>query len=131
MTGKLIQMGASLFAILALAWIALKLGLGGDVRIRDEGHLRELVDEALCGFDPVEVVIDKAGFAALARDAEGRVMLLRRHGAHFVSRLLDGHAHVRLDRNCLVVATSDRRFGEVTLDLGVAASAWAASLRRL
>ena len=131
MTGKLIQMGASLAAILALAWIALRLGLGGDARIRDEAHLRELADETLHGFDPVEVAIDRAGLAAIARDADGRIMLLRRHGAHFASRMLDGHAHVRLDRNFLVVGTSDRRFGEVTLDLGDAAASWAASLRRL
>ena len=131
MTGKLIQMGASLAAILALAWIALRLGLGGDARIRDEAHLRELADEALDGFDPVEIAIDRAGLAALARDAEGRIMLLRRHGAHFASRLLDGHSHVRLDRHFLVVGTSDRRFGEITLDLGDTAPAWAASLRRL
>lgn len=131
MTGKLIQFVASLLAILALAWVALRLGLGGDARIRDDAHLRELADEALHGFDPVEVAIDRAGLAAIARDAEGRIMLLRRHGAHFASRLLDGHAHVRLDRNFLIVGTSDRRFGEVTLDLGDAAPTWAASLRRL
>lgn len=131
MTGKLIQFGGSLIAILALAWIALKLGLGRDARIADEAHLRELADEALHGFDPVEVAIDKAGLAALARDGDGRVMLLRRHGSHFASRLLDGHAHVRLDRQFLIVGTSDKRFGEITLDLGDAAATWAASLRRL
>ena len=125
------QFGGSLLAILLLAGIAWKLRLGGDTRIRDEAHLRELADEALCGFDPVEVALDKAGLAALARDADGRVMLLRRHGAHFASRLIDGHAHVRLDRQFLVVGTSDRRFGEITLDLGDDAPAWAASLRRL
>lgn len=131
MTGKLIQMGASLFAILALAWIALRLGLGGDARIRDEADLRARAEEALYGFDPVEIAIDRAGFAALARDADGRVMLLRRHGAHFAARLLDSHTFVRLDRTFLVVGTSERRFGEVTLDLGDKAGAWAASLRRL
>lgn len=125
------QFGGSLLAILLLAGIAWKLRLGGDTRIRDEAHLRELADEALCGFDPVEIALDKAGLAALARDADGRVMLLRRHGAHFASRLLDGHGHVRLDRQFLVVGTSDRRFGEITLDLGDDAPAWAASLRRL
>lgn len=131
MTAELIQVGASLFAILALAWIALKLGLGADSRIRDEAHLRELAEEALYGFEPMEIAIDRAGVAALARDADGRVMLLRRHGAHFASRLLDGHTHVRLDRQFLVVGTSDRRFGEITLDLGDSAATWAASLRRL
>jgi hypothetical protein len=129
--GELLQFGGSLLAILGLAWLALKLGLGGDRRIRGEAELRELAEEALYGFEPVEIAIDRAGLAALARDAEGRVMLLRRHGAHFASRLLDGHANVRLDRNFLIVGTSDRRFGEVTLDLGEQAGAWAASLRRL
>jgi hypothetical protein len=129
--GEAIQFGGSLLAILALAWIALKLGLGGDRRIRNEPELRELAEEALCGFEPVEIAIDRAGLAALARDGEGRVMLLRRHGAHFASRLLDGHANSRLDRQFLTVGTSDRRFGEVTLDLGDQAGAWAASLRRL
>jgi len=127
----MIQFGASLSAILALAWIALKLGLGGDTRIEGEAHLRELADEALCGFEPVEIAIDRAGHAALVRDSEGRVILLRRHGTHFASRLLDGHAHARLDRQFLVVGTSDRRFGEIALDLGDQAAAWASSLRRL
>ncbi len=131
MIGQMIQFGASLAAILALAWLALKLGLGGDTRIRDEAHLRELAEEALCGFEPVEIAIDRAGHAALARDAQGHVMLLRRHGAHFASRLLDGHAHARLDRQFLVVGTSDKRFGEIALDLGDQAAAWASSLRRL
>ena len=131
MTGQLLQFGGSLVAILALGFVAWKLGLGGDLRIRDETHARELADEAMHGFEPAEVAIDRAGYGALLRDPEGRVLLLRRHGAHFASRLLDGHAHVRLDRNFLTVATSDRRFGEVTLDLGSQAQAWAASLRRL
>jgi hypothetical protein len=130
-TGKIIQFAASLAAILVLAWIAARLGLGGDRRIRDEAELRALADEALHGFDPVELAIDRAGLAALARDRDGRVMLLRRHGSHFAARLLDDHARVRLDRQFLVVGTSDRRFGEIALDLGDAAAAWAASLRRL
>lgn len=131
MTAQLLQFGGSLIAILALAWLARRLGLGGDARIRDEAHLRELAEEALCGFDPVDVAIDRAGLGALARDAQGRVMLLRRHGAHFAGRLLDSHLHVRLDRNLLAVGTGERRFGTITLDLGDEAPAWAASLRRL
>jgi len=129
--GELFQFGGSLVAILALAWLALKLGLGGDRRIRDEADLRELADEALCGFEPVDLAIDRAGMGALARDAQGRVMLLRRHGAHFASRLLDNHLQVRLDRNFLEVGTGEKRFGRIILDLGDQAPAWAASLRRL
>ena len=131
MNAELLQFGGSLLAILGLAWLAHRLGLGGDTRIRDEAHLRELAEEALYGFEPVDLAIDRSGMGALARDAEGRVMLLRRHGAHFASRLLDNHLHVRLDRNLLEVGTGERRFGRITLDLGDQAPAWAASLRRL
>ena len=126
-----LRLGGSLVAILVLAGIAWKLGLGGDLRIRDEMHARELADEAVSGFAAVEVAIDRAGHAALLRDTDGQVLLLRRHGAHFASRLLTGHAHVRLDRNQLVVGTGEKRFGEVTLDLGSQAQYWAASLRSL
>lgn len=131
MTGQLLQFAGSLLAILALAWIAHKLGLGGDTRIRDEAQLRELAEEALCGFEPVDIAIDRGGIGAIARDAQGRVMLLRRHGTHFASRLLDNHLSVRLDRNLLSVGTGEKRFGTITLDLGDKAPAWAASLRRL
>jgi len=130
-TGQALQFGGSLLAILALAWVAHRLRLGGDTRVRDEAHLRELAEEALYGFDPVDIAIDRSGMGALARDAQGRVMLLRRHGAHFAGRLLDNHLHVRLDRNLLEVGTGEKRFGKIILDLGDQAAAWAASLRRL
>lgn len=126
-----LQLGGSLIAILALAWVAHRLRLGGDARIRSEDEVRALADEALHGFDPVEMAIDKAGMGALCRDAGGRVLLLRRHGSHWASRLLDSHAHTRLDRGFLTLATADRRFGSVTFDLGDKAAIWAASLRRI
>ena len=131
MTAQLVQLLASLAAILALAWVARRLGLGGDLRIRDEEHARNLADEAICGFEPRELAIDRTGHGALLRDAQDRILLLRRHGAHFAARVLDSHHYSRLDRNLLTVGTSDRRFGQVTLDLGERAQHWAASLRRL
>lgn len=129
--GFAVQVAGSLVAILALAGIAWKLGLGGDTRLRDADTARRLADEALCGFEPLEIAIDRAGIGALLRDGEGRVMLLRRHGASWAARLLDSHAHTRLDRQFLTVATAEKSFGAVTLDLGADAQAWAASLRRL
>lgn len=125
------QLAGSLVAILFLAWLALRLGLGGDARIRSEDEARALADEAIDGFDAVEVAVDRAGMGALCRNAAGQVMLLRRHGSHFAARLIDSHAHARLDRGFLTLATADRRFGSVTFDLGDAAPAWAASLRRI
>ena len=127
----LLKFGGSLIAILALAWLAQRLGLGGDPRIRDDAQARALAEEAICGFEPVDIAIDRAGMGALLRDARGRVLLIRRHGTHFAARPLDSYAHVRLDREFLTLATADRRFGSVTLDLGKRAPEWAASLRRL
>ena len=129
--GQLIQMGGSVAAILALAFICARLGLGGDVRIASEDEARQLAREALCGFEPVELALDRAGIGALLRDGQGRVMLLRRHGAHFAARLLGNHASARLDRNFLTLGTDERWFGQVTLDLGDKAQSWASSLRHL
>jgi len=126
-----LQIGGSVAAVLLLTWLAHALGLGGDVRLRDEATARRLADNAITGFEPVSVTLDRGGIGALLRDAEGRVMLLRRHGVHFAARLLDSHTGVRLDRNFLTLSTDDRWFGAVTLDLGPAAQEWAGSFRRL
>lgn len=127
----LLQFGGSLLAILALFWVTRKLALGGDTRIRDEAEARALAQEADCSFEPIDVAIDRAGMGALLRDGDGRIMLLRRHGSHFASRLLDTHTHARLDRTQLTLATSDRWFGSVTFDLGENAARWAARLRSI
>ena len=125
------KFGGSLAAILLVAWLVGALRLGSDVRLRSEEAARELAAAALCGFDPATVALDRAGIGALVRDTRGRVMLLRRHGAHFAARLLDSHAFARLDRNFLTIGTGESQFGSVTLDLGPQAQVWASSLRRL
>jgi hypothetical protein len=127
----LAQFLASLLAIVLLAWVARRMGLGGDVRIRDEAHARELAEEVIGSFQATRVSLDRGRIGAILCDKEGRVMVLRRHGAHFAGRLLDGHVHSRLDRTQLSLATQDKHFGSVTLDLGDAAQTWAASLRRV
>ena len=126
-----IQPAVSLLAILALAWLARWLGLGADVRIRSEAHARELASQAICDFDAAELALDRAGIGALLRDCRGRVMLIKRHGAHFAARLLDCHTDARLDRNFLTIGSGEKAFGQVTLDLGDKAQVWAGSLRRL
>jgi hypothetical protein len=124
-----IQFAASLAAILALAGVAHWLKLGGDVRILDEDHARALADQFMCGFAPVDIIIDRARIGALLRDAQGRHLVIRRHGAMFAGRLLDGHSDARLDRNFLTIGTGERMFGTITLDLGEDAQSWAAGLR--
>lgn len=126
-----LQVLGSLVAIVALAKLAGKLKLGGDPRIADEAHARAISEEAICGFDAQSVAIDRAGIGALLRDAHDRVLLIRQHGSHFAARQISSHAGVRLDGRFLTLATDDKRFGKVTLDLGDQAQVWAASLRRL
>jgi hypothetical protein len=128
---ELAKLGASIIAILLLAWAAKRLGLGGDVRIRDEAHARELAEEAICGFDPVDIILDKARIAALMKDAQGRHLLIRRHGAQFAARLLDRHSDSRLDQNFLTIGTGEKTFGKITLNLGAEAQYWAAGLRHM
>ncbi len=128
---QLIQPLVSLLAILALAWLARRMGLGDDVRIRDEDHARELAKAAVCGFDAADIALDRAGIGALLRDPQGRVMLIKRHGSHFAARVLDTHADARLDRNFLTIGSGEKTFGKVTLNLGDKAQVWASSLRRL
>ena len=116
-----LMLGGSLAAVLALAAAARWLDLGGDARL-DANAANALVEEQ--GFVPTETVLDRAGLAALARDAAGRVMLVRRHGAHFVAHPVDDCRSARLDHRFLTI-------GRTTLDLGDAASIWAARLRSL
>jgi len=130
-TAELLKLGGSIAAILFIAWFARFLRLGGDVRIRSEEQAREIANETCCGFDPVEIAIDKAGIAALLRDADGRHLLVRRHGVQWAGRLLDRHNDSRLDQNFLTVGTGEKIFGSVTLNLGSQASHWAAGLRHL
>ena len=131
MTAELLKLAGSIAAILFIAWLARIWKLGGDVRIRNEEHARAIAHETVCGFGPVEIGIDKAGIAALMRDADGRHLLVRRHGVQWAGRLLDHHNEARLDQNFLIVGTGEKSFGSVTLNLGAQASHWAAGLRHL
>ena len=131
MTILLLKLAGSIVAILFLAWLAKYLKLGGDLRIRSDEQARAIAGQVLYGFEPVDIAIDKAGIGALMRDAGGRHLLVRRHGAQFAGRLLDRHSDTRLDQNFLTVGTGEKPFGKVTLNLGPQAQYWAAGLRHL
>jgi len=131
MTAELVKLAGSIVAILFLWWLARHWQLGGDARIRSEEEARAIADEIVCGFDATDVAIDRAGIGALLRDANGRHLLIRRHGALWAGRLLDRHSETRLDQNFLTVGTGERTFGAVTLNLGEKAQYWAAGLRHL
>jgi hypothetical protein len=131
LTAELLKLAGSIVAILFLWWLARHWGLGGDARIRSEDDARAIADEVIGGFDATDVAIDRAGIGALLRDAKGRHLLVRRHGALWAGRLLDRHSETRLDQNFLTVGTGESSFGKVTLNLGDKAQYWAAGLRHL
>lgn len=111
----------SLVAIFVLAGVARWLDLGGDARI-DRVEAVRLAEEQ--GFSVADVVLDRAGLAALLRDDADNFMLVRRHGAYFVAHPVRDARNARLDHRFLSL-------GKVTLDLGDQAGIWAASLRRI
>lgn len=131
MIAQALQFGGSLGAIVLLAGFARWLGLGGDPRLHDPGEAQRLAEEVLDGFEAHEVVLDRAGVGALLRDPAGRVMLLRRHGARWAGRLLDSDARVQTDRTFMTIATGEKSFGPITLDLGDQAQSWSSSLQRI
>ncbi len=127
----LIQLGASVAAVLFVVWLVKTMGLGADPRIADEAHAIRLAEEAEAGFGGVEVARDRAGFAAIVRNREGRQMLVRAHGNHFAARPIDAKVIGRLDKDFLTLTMPERTFGAVTLHLGKDAGMWASRMREI
>ncbi|MGH6632122.1 hypothetical protein [Sphingopyxis sp.] len=126
---ELIQLGGSLLAVFFVAWLVGKMGLGSDPRIADADHAIRLAEEAEAGFRGIEVARDRAGFAAIVRNAEGRMMLVRAHGNFFAARPVDASVIGRLDKDFLTLTTPEKTFGAVTLQLGKDAGMWASRMR--
>lgn len=128
---ELIQLGGSIVAVLFVVWLVKAMGLGADPRIEDDAHAIRLAEEAEAGFCGAEVARDRAGFAALVRNAEGRMMLVRAHGNHFAARPVDASVIGRLDKEFLTLTTPEKTFGAVTLQLGRDAGMWASRMREI
>ena len=128
---ELIQLGLSLVAVFFVAWLVGKIGLGADPRIADDAHAIRLAEEAEAGFNGTEVARGGAGFAAIVRNAEGRMMLVRAHGNHFAARPVDAATVGRLDKDFLTLTMPEKTFGAVTLQLGKEAGMWASRMREL
>lgn len=128
---ELLQLGASLLAVFFVAWLVRRIGLGADPRIADDAHAIRLAEEAEAGFRGVEVARDRAGFAAIVRNDDGRQLLVRAHGNHFAARPIDAQVLGRLDKDFLTLTVPERSFGSVTLHLGKDAGLWASRMREV
>lgn len=111
----LLQFLGSLVAILALAGIALWMKLGEAEHFSDAQSVRDAAHAAEYGFSPVQTVIAEDGRAALAKDAQGRIMLLRAHGNKIAGRILGPAAAARTEGETLIIHSGERRFGEARL----------------
>ena len=120
----IIQFGGSLLAILALFVLARWMKLGGRPALDNEEGVARAADEVIDGFETEASIRDDAGNAAIARDADGRHILIKRHGNKFAGRLLDHHAWAKSWRDDhpdgrrrprILVDSGDRLFGKVTL----------------
>lgn len=112
-----LQFGGSLIAILVLAWLVKRMGLGKAPEFDTDTEVIAAAREVSDGFEAVEVARDRSGRGALLTDEAGRVMLLRQHGVHFAGRILTSAASVRLDGDRVFVDTGERRFGSFELAL--------------
>lgn len=130
----LIQTACSLIAILAIAGLAWWMKLGGTPRLDSAEMVARMAGEVEDDFIPVATTCDGKGVSALARDAAGRIMVIRRHGNRFAGRVLGPGARARLprdgDQTALEVDPGEPRFGKVCLALSDA-QAWADAINRL
>ena len=121
---------ASLVAVLALAGVAHWLGLGKVPILLGPEDARQAANEAVDGFEPVRVAIDRAGRAALLEDRDGRLLLLKPHGNFFAGRCGTPAWSIRRDGERLTIDSGERRFGAVSLTLDDPAY-WVSAVERL
>jgi hypothetical protein len=126
----LIQFAVSLGAIFALAGLCLWLGLGRDPRLESTREARELADQVHSGFVAETCAIDTAGKAALLRDAEGKMILLKAHGGHFAGRLLELGSHAEAAAGGILVTSAEPRFGGAHMTIDNAQD-WAAAINAI
>jgi hypothetical protein len=130
----LLQTAGSLVAILALAGLAWWLRLGGSPLLDSDEAVRRAAGEVEDGFIPVAIARDAQGLAALAADAQGHIMVIKRHGNCFAGRIVEAGARTALwrdpGRTALEVDCGDGRFGKVILDLPDS-QAWADAINAL
>lgn len=113
----LVQTAGSLVAILALAGIAWWMKLGGAPRLDSPEAVARVAGEVEDGFTPVTTVCDTEGASALARDAAGRIMVIKRHGNRFAGRVLGPGAAAWVAGGQIEVAPGEARFGTVFLTI--------------
>jgi hypothetical protein len=130
----LTQTAGSLVAILALAGLAWWLRLGPALPLANGDDVRRIAAEIEDGFAPVAIACDEEGAGALARDAQGRIMLIKPHGNRFAGRVLTSGASATLKDHPgefnIIIDSGERHFGRLALTLPEP-EAWAEAINRV
>ena len=108
-----VLLGGSLVAVMALAGIAAWLKLGGEPL--DEAAALDAAGDMLPGFVPEAVLLGSDGAAALVRGVEGRVAVVKVHGAQPAVREIKRPIGLGTTSDGIVVRSGDRTFGDVVL----------------
>ncbi|WP_373487884.1 hypothetical protein [Blastomonas sp.] len=107
---------ASLVAILAVSALVryLRLGEGG---IRDAADAARIAEEQIAAFDAATVLLSETRTAALVEGRDGRIVILKCHGAHCAGRVLQRPLGARRDGLIWRIETGDALYGKVALTL--------------
>ena len=125
-----LQFAGSLLAILVLAWLVQRMGLGKTPLLDSDDDASRAAHEVSDSFVPAKIARDASGKGAVLQDTAGRIMVLKPHGVHFAGRILDHRATVALDGSRLIIDTGEARFGAVSLEIS-APNAWVEAIDRL
>jgi hypothetical protein len=130
----LTQTAGSLVAILALAGLAWWLRLGPALPLANGDDVRRIAAEIEDGFAPITIACDEEGAGALARDAQGRIMLIKPHGNRFAGRVLTSGASATIKDHPgefnIIIDSGERHFGRLALTLPEPET-WAAAINRV
>jgi len=125
-----LQFGGSLVAILVVYLLARMIGLGGKPELSNDEAVHQAAGEVEDGFEAHRISIGRDKKAALAKDAAGRIMVIKLHGNQFAGRILTGSAKVREEVDGLVIDCGESTFGVVRLSL-LDSAVWADAINRL
>lgn len=124
-----ISLVGSLAAVLFVAWLVGRLGLGHPQPL-DEAGARRLAEATFVGRRFGTVVLDRERLGALVEVFDGAFVLIRAHGDKWVARLVEPPIAARAEGEGLIVPASEAMFGATTLVLGAdEAARWAVRLR--
>lgn len=110
------QLAASVVGVLAIAALVYWLGLG-NAKLADSDQARRLAEDMISGFRASDVILSDDREAALLIGADKSTVLLKRHGAKFAARKIDGPVKYTRDQGDFLLESGERSFGAVRLSL--------------